>query len=671
MKYLLNIRRNPMLLLGLMLVLAMSVAACDSSDPAEEDGGAPIARAGNDQTVQVGVAVELDGSASSDPDGDDLTFAWTVVTEPDGSSVTLNQADTSDPTFTPAVAGAYVIRLTVSDGSESDTDEVTITAQQSSQTIQIGANIDEDRILGDIFENSSTPDYLVTTGVQLTATLTIEPGVVIAFEENTGLTIDEGGTIRAIGTATERIVLTGEQESDGYWSGLLIRSGSANNVLEYVDVLYGGSDYGNLLLGWQSSDQARVAIRHSSFQNSGTYGIYVEDESRFTAFENNVMSDNSDAPLYAPIKAIDALDASSTFNANNGPSDNRNYVEVYGQTLDREMTWPALTDTPYLIHGSVTVAENLVVAPGADFMFAENSALTIDNGASFNATGTADQRITFRGEHESPGLWAGINIRTNSTNNVLAYVDILHGGSDYGNLMLGWSSSDNARVHVTNSSFRESASYGIWVEDQSRLLSFANNEITGSGDAAVYAPVNAIAALDGTTVITGNDRDAVHAYGQEVADETTWNALQNASYLFEGTTSLVDAVTVEPGAHFQFMDNASLWVNEGGSLNAVGTSAQPIVFEGAVQSPGYWGGIYVRSNTQANTFDYVTVADGGSDYGNVIVGWQSSDRAVLNVSNSTLRNSATYGAYVMSDNGTYNATNVTYLDNTEGDVRMP
>src|SRR5690606_26695977 len=123
-----------------------------------------------------------------------------------------------------------------------------------------------------------------------------------------------------------------------------------------------------LILGWQTSDQARVAIRHSSFRYSGTHGIYVEDESRFTAFENNVVSDNSDAPLYVPVKAIDALDAASTFNANNGPSSNRNYVSVYGQTLDREMTWPALTDTPYLINGSVTVAENLVIMAGADFL---------------------------------------------------------------------------------------------------------------------------------------------------------------------------------------------------------------------------------------------------------------------------------------------------------------
>lgn len=40
---------------------------------------APVADAGVDRTVTVGASVALDGSASFDPDGDDLTFAWSLV----------------------------------------------------------------------------------------------------------------------------------------------------------------------------------------------------------------------------------------------------------------------------------------------------------------------------------------------------------------------------------------------------------------------------------------------------------------------------------------------------------------------------------------------------------------------------------------------------------------
>lgn len=77
---------------------------------------APVANAGSAQSTLTGTLVTLDGSASSDADGDTLTYAWTLPTRPGGSSATLSGASGVRPTFTPDVAGSYVASLVVSDG---------------------------------------------------------------------------------------------------------------------------------------------------------------------------------------------------------------------------------------------------------------------------------------------------------------------------------------------------------------------------------------------------------------------------------------------------------------------------------------------------------------------------------------------------------------------------
>ncbi|MDP1825519.1 MAG: PKD domain-containing protein [Archangium sp.] len=96
--------------------------------PPNPTNRAPTALAGADRGVTVGTSVMLDGSGSSDPDGDMLNFSWSFAQRPTGSAAALTGAQTATPTFTPDVAGAYRLSLTVSDGRLSAMDEVVLTA---------------------------------------------------------------------------------------------------------------------------------------------------------------------------------------------------------------------------------------------------------------------------------------------------------------------------------------------------------------------------------------------------------------------------------------------------------------------------------------------------------------------------------------------------------------
>ncbi len=101
----------------------------------------PQADAGFDQTVFVGDTVSLDGSGSTDVDGDPLSYLWQLVVTPSGSQAILSGTTTINPTFNIDLPCSYEAELIVNDGFEDSLpDRVMIDTQNSAPVADAGAD---------------------------------------------------------------------------------------------------------------------------------------------------------------------------------------------------------------------------------------------------------------------------------------------------------------------------------------------------------------------------------------------------------------------------------------------------------------------------------------------------------------------------------------------------
>ena len=101
----------------------------------------PVADAGPDQSVYLMDLVTLDGSNSSDIDGDPLLYDWSLISIPPGSKALLSESDTINPRFTVDVYGKYIAMLITNDGIEnSDPMAVVITTANSRPVANPGSD---------------------------------------------------------------------------------------------------------------------------------------------------------------------------------------------------------------------------------------------------------------------------------------------------------------------------------------------------------------------------------------------------------------------------------------------------------------------------------------------------------------------------------------------------
>jgi len=147
-----------------------------STQTSTGDNDAPWADAGLDAEGILSDVIQLDGTGSSDPDGDPLSYTWDFVSMPANSATYLINDTREDPSFYADADGTFEIRLTVSDGLLSADDTVTVTITAPNDLPYADAGPDQSVTTGDVVQlngsNSWDPDG---DALNFTWSLTMSP----------------------------------------------------------------------------------------------------------------------------------------------------------------------------------------------------------------------------------------------------------------------------------------------------------------------------------------------------------------------------------------------------------------------------------------------------------------------------------------------------------------
>jgi hypothetical protein len=642
------------------------------------------ANAGNDQQAITNQVLVLDGSNSKDENGKAFQYHWNIKNKPENSAAILMDATTVSPKFTADKAGNYVVELKISNDFFADNDDVSIVVSDPTNPpvnvpVIISQDIQHDRVLTNQFDDPTIPDYLVTEDVRVTALLTIEPAVTIAFEADKALYIDYQGSIRAEGYIGHDVIFTGKVKTPGYWKGLIINSPNEQNSLRYVIIEYGGSNPANGIesaanLALNGETHAKLSVLTSTIQYSKAYGLVVETGTTFSVPTSDIQLKNNHLPALIPASQIKTAIGYIFDNE-------ENVIDVTGDAVtgQQEIFWHGAIDNstpalrvPYRIMGKVLVSCGLRIMQGTHFLFDAGAEFQVSHTGYLIAQGTGVDPIRFHGaEPNETGYWKGIGIQSANENNELKYVEIYGAGSQpmdgfEQNAAIILHGGRKAKLNINNSKIGRSGGYGLYVENQASLTAFTFNKFGYNTKAAMALPANEVWKVNDMVAIefTNNGHNGIEVFGSVLLhpnkEESVWPALNfGATYLVSGNLGIQTGLKLMPGLAMKFAEGKGIKVSGSGYLNASGRNDLKVVFTGASETKGFWNGIHYQTNSDFNVLhnaviDYAGKNDhSGATFASVYVGENIVSK--LKITNSRIAHGAGYGIAIGTNLGSINS----------------
>ncbi|MDB5339905.1 MAG: hypothetical protein JWN70_5524, partial [Planctomycetaceae bacterium] len=536
---------------------------------------------------------------------------------------------------------------------------------------------------GTVWATGQVQQVVGNVHVPAGSTLTIQPGAVIKFNDfaNFSLTVD--GTLNAQGAVGQPIVFTtlrddsvgGDTGGDGQgavyggqWNALIFNSSSTGNVLDHVEVRYGGE-------GGVASvivNGGPLTLTNSTVLASNSSGVRIQNSN--PTLTNILFKDNS-------VAASMDLNSNPAISGVTMTNNSTNALRVDGGTMTNGGTWndPNIT---YLVQDGITVpaGKTLTIAAGQVVKFREFGNFGITVNGTLAANGTTPAPIYFTTTRDDTvggdtynngvgasygGQWDALTFNSTSLANVLDHVEVRYGGENG----VGAVVANGGPLTLTNSTVLASNSSGVRIQNSNPTLTnilFKDNSVAASMD------LNSNPAISGVTM-TNNGTNALRVDGGTMTNGGTWND-PNITYLIQDgiTVPVGKTLTIAAGQVVKFREFGNFGITVNGTLAANGNVGAPIYFtttrddtvgSDAYNNPGsdayagQWDALTFSNTSLANVLDHVEVRYGGENGVGAVV----ANGGPLALTNSKLTSSSSSGIRILNSNPTL--TNITFQSN--------
>ncbi|HRY83398.1 MAG TPA: hypothetical protein P5533_02065, partial [Candidatus Cloacimonadota bacterium] len=539
-------------------------------------------------------------------------------------------------------------------------------------------------------------------------TLTIDPGVTLKFENGSTLRVE--GAVSANGSYEQPIVFTSITGDDLY-TRIELQNAEASL---FQNCTMGRSSDGTALL--KIINSPGVTMNNVSVGTSNAHGIYISNSAvnlnscsvgnvggRALSIEGsgsvisllNFSVNGCQSGIYVQPGAYPALtwgginiQNSWSYPVVAGLFHYTNLGSITVTNTDPAVRMLAIWETgiwnnatlpyksiPYLLQNNLSVGNStLSLEPGVGLCFSQHGRLTIGNNAALVAEGTELLPITFYPSGST--TWKGLSFEVGSSGlldhcsfnacghheygpepsiyangmaNLSISNSIIPGGTSNGIVINGY---HNGSLNLSNVQIVNCPDTGLLITDSTISLDYTNLSISGCGR-AIALPANLIDFLDEQPQFSGNTDSRIIIHNDGYLRRNT--TFRNWGYPYVSQAYNIGAnyiaLNIQPGCVFQLGNDVGFNCN--GSVSALGTADQPILFTRIPGTDAHWRGFVLDAGISSAQFDHCILEHCAllDQYSNPGEAFRLYRPNSVTISNTTIINAACRGIFIESNNG--------------------